>query len=359
MRPCHITIDTDALLHNLARVKHFSPNALVVAMVKANAYGHGVSNVCPIISSHVHHFGVACLEEALTIETLGLKSKILLAEGFFSKEELDLINKHQFSTVIHNQWQLNTLLAAKLKKPVSVWLKHDSGMGRLGFDDSGFLQAYDALTQCSWVNKPLVLMSHMACADEGNNTHTNKQKQSFENLTSSLAGEFSVANSATICAYPELALDYVRPGLMLYGVSPLLGVTANDLKLKPVMHYKSEIIAIKTKHRGESVGYGASWKCEKTAKVAVVAVGYGDGYPWMTKPGAYALVAGHPCPIVGRVSMDMLTVDISEHTSVALGDEVILWGAGLSVEKVASFSNTLSYQLLCHASLRVRPRVTG
>ncbi len=353
MRPAYTTVDAVALKHNLNVVKAFAPKAEVVAMVKANAYGHGVKPVCQALQDKVSYFGVACLEEAVTLRECGFTTPILLIEGFFSKEELDIIAKLNMAIVIHNQWQLSTLLAYPSDKKFDVWLKFDTGMNRLGFSDKEVGLAFAKLSSSPVIQQPIKCMTHFACADELDNEFTLIQLKRFFRLANQFKAPVSLANSAGILAWPDSHGDYVRPGILLYGASPIANKSAASFNLHPVMSLYAHVIAIRQCEKGDSVGYGAIWRSDKKARIACVACGYGDGYPRHLSKDAYVLLNGEPCPIVGRISMDTLSIDVTHMQNVKLNDRVTLWGKGLPAEQVAKWADTISYELLCRAPLRV------
>lgn len=356
MRPTQVFIDTEALTHNVSIVKQYAPRSKIVAMLKANAYGHGLDIVSETLKNTVDMFGVAFIDEALLLRKLGVKTPVLLAEGFFSRDELPLIEAHDLSVVIHNEWQLNTVLEKPLKKKIKVWLKFDAGMHRLGFAETNFMKAYNALSSCDWVHSSIKLMTHLACASEKKHTHTDAQLKHFFQLTRPLNKPLSIANSAAICSRPESHVEYVRPGIMLYGGAPLKNHSAMSLNLKQVMHFQTEIIALRHCKPGGEVGYDATWRSEKNALIATLPVGYGDGYPRHLKRGACVLIDNIRCPVVGLVSMDMITVDVSQIPHVKIADKVTLWNDNLPCQELAEMADTIDYELFCHASLRVTPQ---
>ncbi len=359
-----LLIDNEALLHNVECIKSFLENSSVpvhiIAMVKANAYGHGLKHVSQILEPVVDVLGVACLEEAKALRDIMPNKSIMIMGGVFAKDGWDEVFEGRFDVVVHSFWQIESLLAFSATKPIyqpiNAWLKIETGMHRLGFASEDVLNAYKMLNTCAYINKPIGFMTHFACADELDNPMTQKQIEQFESmmrtLPNHLTAKRSLANSAGIIGWPNARQGYVRPGIMLYGISPFANKTGRDLGLEPVMTFQSHIVAIKTCKMGESVGYGAIWSAAKPAKVGIVAAGYGDGYPRHVTADAKVWIKGKYYPVVGRVSMDMLAIDISEESSVQIGDVVELWGKHLPVEKVASFANTSPYELVTQA----RPR---
>ncbi len=363
-RAAEVRIDLAALRHNLARVREVAPQSWVMAMVKANGYGHGMVRVARALAdASVDALGVASIDEAITLRETGITTPITLLEGFFETAELTLIQQHGFDVVIHHSTQLAILEATSLATPITVWLKVDSGMHRLGFAPEKVAEAWRRLTACRNVRGPVRLMTHLASADDLASQQTSQQLACFESATMDIAAPRSIANSAAILAWPQTHLQWVRPGIMLYGVSPFIndaahgggeGATAVTNNLKPVMTLTSELIAINHYRQGDAIGYAASWVCPHDMPVGVVAMGYGDGYPRHAVSGTPVLVNGKRVPLIGRVSMDMLNVDLSSQPQARIGDPVTLWGDGLPVEEVARCASTIAYQLLCGVTQRVR-----
>lgn len=354
MRPTKIIIDTKALLHNLQRVHTFVPNAKVVAMVKANAYGHGLESVATVLADHVDYFGVALCEEAIRIREMGINTPVLVLEGFFTKDELLWMASHRVDTVIHHLSQVETLISTPLKKDIRVWIKLDSGMHRLGFPKDGFLKTYRALQRCGWVKQPMTMMTHLASASKEKDKQTKSQLSYFKEVTDSLKGPKSVANSAAICSNNLSDTRLVRPGIMLYGGAPLDYKPPSSLGLKPVMTFTTEVMALRVCEKGGTVGYGAIWRSDKKSIIATLPVGYADGYPRYLDNDAYVIIKGQKAPVVGRVSMDMITVDVTHIKDIKQGDTVLLWGPGLPCHEIANCANTIDYDLFAQISTRVR-----
>jgi len=323
-----------------------------MAVVKANAYGHGLLNVANCLAD-ADGFGLARLEEAMALREGGITAKLLLLEGFFRQTDLQTLVEHQIDTVVHNETQLQMLESATLAKPISVWLKIDSGMHRLGFSPEQFQQVYARLTACSNVAKPIHLMSHFSCADEPNNSRTAEQLQVFNDVIAAIPGERSLANSAATLFWPQTQVDWIRPGIALYGVSPVSGDLGCNHGLIPAMDLVSQLIAVRDIIADESVGYGAYWHTKQDTKLGIVAIGYGDGYPRNAPEGTPVWINGRLVPIVGRVSMDMLTVDLGADADDKVGDDAILWGKVLPVETVAEHIGTIAYELVTKLTPRV------
>lgn len=351
-RPTRALIDIEALRANLRRVRAAAPRARVLAVIKANGYGHGLARSAGALRD-ADGFGVVSVEEGLVLREAGAAHPIVLLEGFFEPAELPEIARHRLSVVIHDERQLMTLEQATLPRPLSVWLKIDTGMHRLGFAPAQAENAWRRLRACAAVSSHIRLMTHLACADEPEAPATAEQLRILDEATAGLQGERSIANSAAILRSPATHADWVRPGLMLYGASPFTDTCAAAEGLRPAMSFLSRIIAVNHLRRGDRVGYGGTWVCPEDMAVGVVAVGYGDGYPRHAAPGTPVWLRGRRAPLIGRVCMDMLCVDLRGFTDAGIGDEVELWGPHLPIEDVARSAGTIPYELLCGVAPRV------
>ena len=353
-------IDLAALHANLLAIKAKAPNAKILTVLKANAYGHGLARIAKALSQGdniADAFGVARIDEALALRAAGITSKIVLLEGFFSADELPILAANNLHTVIHNKQQLEAIEQTSLENPLHVWLKVDTGMHRLGVSPEEFAHFYQRLLHCVNVRDNIVLMSHLSCADDTDNSRTEQQISLFNRITHQYTNARTLANSAGICAWPQSHYQWVRPGLMLYGVSPMLPELSLDnkaLSIEPVMTLQASIIAKRTIKAGDSVGYGAAWTAKQETDIGVITIGYGDGYPRHAPNGTPVLVNGRIVPLVGRVSMDMITVDLGSNSQDSIGDIATLWGKGLPVEDVASYATTIPYELLCNITRRVQ-----
>ena len=350
-RPARVIIDLAALRHNYSRVQQLASGSRVVAVVKADAYGHGIVRVARALQQ-ADAFGVACLEEATQLRQAGIEQRILLLEGPYSSEELHSVSELDLDIVVHHHGQIEMLQQADFKAQLTAWLKIDSGMHRLGFDPADVPAALQALNTNEKV-KDIIMMTHLATANEPANGMNQQQLEAFNLAINEFEGECSIANSAATLSFPESHGDWVRPGLMLYGVSPLEDTQATDHDLKPVMTLCSELISVKKIKKGESVGYGASWRCPSDTTIGIVAAGYGDGFPRHARSGTPTLVNGKRATIIGNASMDMLTVDLSAQPSAKVGDSVELWGSALPIEEVAMYADTVPYELLCGVHKRL------
>jgi alanine racemase len=349
----YAVIDLNALLRNLQTLHKMAPKSQILAVIKANAYGHGAVKVAQSLQA-ADAFAVARLDEALLLRNAGITKPIVLLEGFFSACDLATLIDNNLQPVVHSQEQVESILQADLSKPLPVWLKLDTGMHRLGFHPEQFEQIDQQLTSCPNVQQPINLISHFSCADELDNPATSLQLKLFQQQIKTESGLKSLANSAAILSRPEALYDMIRPGLALYGISPFAEKNAEAFALKPVMTLKSRLIAVREHKAGESVGYGGIWTAREDTQLGVVAAGYGDGYPRMAPQGTPVWVNGRLVPIVGRVSMDMLTVDLGRPCHDKVGDEVILWGKNLPAELVAKHIGTIPYELVTKLTSRVK-----
>ncbi len=332
-----------------------TPGRRVAAAVKAEGYGHGLIRVARTLDADA--LAVACIEEALTLREAGIDRPILLLEGIFEAAELPLCARYGFEIALHHSEQVLMLERARLEPPLRVWLKIDTGMHRLGLLPEMVPVIEKRLRGCPAVAPEIGFMSHLARADERDCDATLQQLQIFQAATAGLPGERSLANSAGILGWPQTHFDWVRPGIMLYGASPFVDSLALDEGLRPVMTLSTRLIAIHRQRQGDPVGYGGMWVCPEDMDVGVAAVGYGDGYPRHAPSGTPVLVNGRAAALIGRVSMDMITLDLRQHPAARVGDPVVLWGEGLPVERIAQAAGTISYTLLCGITQRVRVEV--
>jgi alanine racemase len=353
-RPTCAIINLAAWRHNLQTLRQYTPEKKLLAMVKANAYGHDVAVLAPVLKQ-ADALGVACLEEAIGLRQLGLRQPIVLMAGFFSREELALIAHYDLQIVIHQRWQIEALEQCSMEhKALKIWLKINTGMHRLGFPPQELPQIIAKLAGIPQVAKPYGLMSHLAHGSDPQSEHNRNQWQTLLNHSQhELLQDISLANSAGSLQQLTAGQTWLRPGIALYGVSPFPHQSGGDLHLRPVMSLTSAIIAINHCPKGACIGYGGTWRCPEAMPVAVVAIGYGDGYPAAAPAGTPVLVNGQWVPIVGRVSMDMLTIDLRTQPHAQVGDRVVLWGEDLPVERVAKKVGRSPYELLSNLSPRV------
>lgn len=349
MRPIQAIVSAKALQHNLNVVKQHAQNAKIMAVVKANAYGHGLVHVAHALIG-ADAFATLNLSEAIDLREAGVAQELLLLEGVFNEEELCIAASFDIGIVIHNNQQIIMLEHAKLAKPINVHLKMNTGMNRLGFVPSLFTEAYQRLESCENITN-ITLMTHFATADEA--TGIQSAHTRFKEVTFGLTNPVSLANSATILRYPEAHADWVRPGIMLYGATPVATIPAADFGLKPAMQFTSKIIAIQTLTKGDSVGYGATFVADRNMRIGIVACGYADGYPRHASTGTPIAVSGKTTKTLGRVSMDMLACDLTDIPEADIGSVVELWGNIVPVDAVAKASGTVGYELLCAVAPRV------
>jgi alanine racemase len=352
-------VDTGALRHNLGAIRAYAPGAKVMAVVKANAYGHGLVNTALALAD-ADSFAVARLEEGIALRSAGVRAPIVLLEGVFSAEQLAEAAHHGFELVVHDPLQLGLLERHRGVERFVLWLKMDTGMNRLGFRPETFAAAYARLAALAVPALELRAMTHLARADEREQPMTREQVATFEKTLAAagLSGgaqriTTSIGNSAGTLGWPAAHGDWVRPGLALYGVSPFAGETADEHGLRPVMTLETTVLTVRDVKRGETVGYAGAWRAGRDSAIAILAAGYGDGLPRHLDNGTPVLVGGARHPLVGRVSMDMIAVDVTGTTRIVAGSKAIIWGAGLPVEEVARHADTIPYELLCGVSQRV------
>lgn len=348
-----VELDLNALRHNFAQVKRYAPQSKVLAMLKANAYGHG-QTVCALALKDADAFGVARIDEAIALRQAHIQQPVVLMGGITSSEELDIAEQYNIDFIVHDNTQLDLLNAYKGDHQFTVWLKIDTGMRRLGFAPGLALPAYQQLKQHKNVKQPFVVLTHLIAPEKCEQTFTQEQYNLFTQVTADWPEEKSIAKSAAIMAWPKTQLDWVRPGIMLYGISPFIDKSGHDLGLKPVMTLKSQIIRINPCKQGDNLGYGGHWRCPRDMRIGVVAIGYADGYPRHIQDFGPIMVNGHRCGVVGRVAMDLLMVDLTHAPDAAIGDIVTLWGNGLPIEQVALAAQTVPYTLTTAVSTRVK-----
>lgn len=352
-RAARASIDLDAIRHNYRLAKSQAPAARAAAIIKANAYGHGAVQVANALKAEADAFGVACIEEAVELRDAGITQPIVLLEGFFEAGELEYIARNNLWSAVHSPHQVEALARAQLPSPVNVWLKMDSGMHRLGFEPERFHEVYRQLRGLEQVGE-ITLMSHFACADELDRETTRQQIARFDRAVEGIDAPHSLSNSPATLAWPEAHRDWLRPGLMLYGATPFEVEQEQAEKLQAAMTLTTDIIAIHDLQPGDAVGYGAGFVCERPSRIATLAMGYGDGYPRHAVNGTPVVVNGRRAVTAGRVSMDMMTIDITDLPGVAIGDRVELWGKQLPVSEVARYCSTIPYTLLTCLTPRVR-----
>lgn len=355
-RPTTATIHSDALRHNLGVIRAHVAHAgsRVMAMVKANAYGHGLECVARTLKD-ADGFGIASLDDAQRLRGLGMEQPILLLSGFNAAEDLSRLRQLDVQAVIHDHVQIDLLEQAEAGAAIACWLKVDSGMHRLGFAPDQVRAAHARLSALDNVGDDIVLMNHFASADVFGGQQTRTQLRLFDDCTVGLSGPRSLANSSAVLGWPDTHADWVRPGGALYGLSVTDGKCGADFGLRPAMTLSTRLVAVHRIGKGERIGYSATWECPEDMDVGVAAIGYGDGYPRSVPAGTPVLVNGRRAAVVGRVSMDLMTIDLRGHPEARPGDEVVLWGdEALPVETIATAVGTISYEPTCQITPRVR-----
>jgi alanine racemase len=352
-RPTSATIHADALRHNLSQIRVRAPTSRVMAVVKADGYGHGLERVARALAG-ADSFGVAALSDAERLRAAGLSQPIVLLSGFDEPDDLPQLRRLNVETVVHHATQLQILEQAVPGAPIRCWLKLDTGMHRLGFAPEHVREAYVRLVAMPAVADDIVLMNHFASSDEFTQPQTRQQLRVFAEATAGLPGARSLANSAAVLGWPDAHFDWVRPGGALYGISVVEGTSGADFGLRPAMTLATRLIAVNRIAKGERIGYSATWQCPEDMPVGVAAIGYGDGYPRHVPAGTPVLVNGRRADIIGRVSMDLMTIDLRTQPDAKPGDPVVLWGEGLPVETIAAAAGTIGYEPVCSITRRVR-----
>lgn len=348
-----VVINQRAIRHNLQQIRYRSPKSHLIAIVKANAYGHGILEIAYMLHD-VEYFGVSRIGEALILRSGGISKPILLLEGFISSKDLPVLVEQNIETVVHSGEQLTALEQAELAHPIQVWMKLDIGMHRLGVRLEQAENFYQRLCSCHNVSQPVNLISHLSCADEPRSEDAIQQMGRFNRFSRGKKGKRSIASSIGTLLWPNSDNDWIRPGIILYGVWPLdIRNGGINSCLHPVMTLKSSLIAVREHLSGESVGYNGSWVSQRNTRLGVVAIGYGDGYPRSASNGTPVWLNGREVPIVGFVSMDMLSVDLGPNATDQVGDEVILWGPELPAERIAICSGISVYELITRLTQRV------
>lgn len=351
-RATRASISTAALESNLEAIRRRAPRSRVMAVLKANAYGHGLEAAARALAG-ADAFAVACVEEALRIRAAGLPNPVILLEGAFHPDDLRVAERERFELVVHTPEQIDYFDHYR-GAPLTVWFKLDTGMNRLGFKPGQAEAAWRRLQAIDAVAKPLRFMTHLANADLRDAETTRAQCERFAAFIGAQPGERSLCNSAGTLAFPEAHADWVRPGLIMYGVSPFEDRTGPEEGMRPAMTVSTRLIAVKTAQRGERVGYGGHWTAARDTRYGIAAIGYGDGYPRHAGNGTPVLVNGRRAPLIGRVSMDMIAVNLEQQPEAKVGDPVVLWGEGLPVEEIARHAGTIPYELLCGVTQRVK-----
>ncbi len=354
MKAVTAEINLKALVHNVNVIRGMVPESKIVAVVKANAYGHGLYTVADTLKDQVDAFAVARIDEALSLRQRGIKKPIILLEGFFEQADVPLIAQYDLLTAVHDLEQVEAIEKAQVEKPIGCWMKIDVGMHRLGASPDEISEMKSRLESCPNVKQPLGLISHLSVADTPEFFDYNREQiDYFLEVAKDFKGDLCLANSAGILFWPKSHTKWVRPGVILYGISPFADRVGSDFQLEPVMTLRSSLIAIRKIKKGAKVGYGAAWTAPCDTTLGIVSTGYGDGYPRTAPNGTPVWVNGRIVPSVGHVCMDMMFVDLGPNAQDKIGDKVVLWGKEVPVEKVAALCGTIPYELVCHIMPRV------
>ncbi len=345
------------LRHNYAMANRWAPHSQNMAVIKANAYGHGAIEVANELESDVPAFGVAIFEEAIALRANEIKKPILVLQGVRNKHELIKASDLSIWLTVHNLEQLELILNTPLETAVTVWLKLDTGMHRLGLNQLEFEETLESIAGCPWIDDQYVISSHFSCASELGSPEPAAQLDRFNSMLEAAnlpeACQKSLANSPAIVSLPESNFSWNRPGLLLYGLPLFDQPHSTDALLRPVMTFETEVVAIRAVDKGESVGYGKQWTAKRLSIIATLSVGYGDGYPRQARNGTPVLIHGQRAPLAGVVSMDLISVDITDIDGVKIGDKAELWGANLCANEVAGYAGTIGYDLVTGVSSRV------
>lgn len=335
------------------RLRQTASPARVMAVVKADGYGHGLERVARALDK-ADAFGVACIADGQRLRATGIRQRIVVLSGIDEPADIAEMHRLGLESVVHHSSQIEWLAADSDPRPLRVWLKIDSGMHRLGFAPAEVVNAYRRLQSLPNVDADIGVMTHFANSDAVADDQTPIQIQRFEEISSQLSGAHSLANSAAVLEWPQSRGDWVRPGGLLYGISVIAGSHGSQLGFRPAMTLTSKLVAINRVNKGEAVGYAGDWICPEDMDIGVVQIGYGDGYPRSAPSGTPLLLNGRRTGIVGRVSMDLISVDLRKHGDARVGDPVMLWGDGLPVEEIATHAGTIGYELTCGMTRRVR-----
>ncbi|MFT3931289.1 MAG: alanine racemase [Spongiibacteraceae bacterium] len=349
LNTARVLIDLSAIRHNLAVVRKLCPHSKVMAMIKADAYGHGILPVAKALTA-ADGFAVARLDEALQLRRAGIEQRILLLGTLLDSDELHLCSKLNIDVTAHDAESVQLIDIVAAQHPLRVWLELDSGMHRLGLAPDAFENADRQLHNNPGISE-LLHWTHFSDAEDLRNDINDQQLALLQTSRAQQQSAVSIANSASIIGRADTHADWVRPGLMLYGINPIKKIDPHQLHI--AMHVRANVVAIRSIKKGESVGYNRTWTAQRDSIIATIGIGYGDGYPRHARNGTPVWLNGNCVPLAGRVSMDSITVDITDHADIKLGDEAELWGANLSADIVAHHAHTISYELFTGVTARV------
>ena len=351
-RNCVASIDLNAIKKNYLYAKSLAPKSNAIAVIKGNAYGHGAIKVASHLETSADCFGVACIEEALDLTNAGILTvPILLLEGVFEESELSLVDRNSFWMVVCNTAQIEWILKSKPTNKYDIFVKIDTGMGRLGFQEEDSIKVISDLEKSNNVRK-ITLMTHFSSADNQESDSTKTQINKFNEIIETKQNNQSLSNSAAIMSFTETHREFTRPGIMLYGSSPF-SFDEKPNELIPAMTLETSLISLKKFKSGDTIGYGQRYVCKKDTLIGVAAIGYADGYPRSAKDGTPVYINGGIARLAGRVSMDMITVDLTGIKSPQIGDRVELFGSNVSIDEVAQYCNTISYEIFSQITSRV------
>jgi alanine racemase len=350
-RHSRVSIDLSAIRYNYQKLKTLSGDSQLIAVVKADAYGHGAIQVAKALPN-ADAFAVAAVGEAVSLRESGITQKILIMGGFISQAELQTCIDLQLDPIIHQQFHIDCLRDNPSLNQIQVWMKVDSGMGRLGFSANSVNNAIEQLKKISTLGQ-LRMMSHFASADEVDNDQTEAQMKTINNLKLD-EYEWGISNSAGIIGWPQLHKTWVRSGIAMYGANPMSNRKQVPLNLRPAMTMTTSVLSVNPHNKGDVIGYAGSYTCPEDMTIAVIAAGYADGYPRLKTKSSQINIQGQLCNIVGRVSMDMITVDISALKGVKVGDEVCLFGVNPEAEDIADDSLTIAYEIFCNVGAHAK-----
>ncbi len=347
------TIHLGALRDNLRRLRELAGAARIMAVVKADGYGHGLERVARVLAE-ADAFGVACIADGQRLRAAGVRQRIVVLSGIDEAADIAEMHRLGLESTVHHESQIDWLASDPDPRPLKVWLKIDSGMHRLGFAPGKVRAARERLLALPNVERDIGLMTHFANSDVFGDEQTIAQIECFESIAADLPGEQTLANSAAVLGWPQARGQWIRPGGVLYGISVVAGASGSAFGFRPAMTLSSKLVAINRIGKGEPIGYAATWRCPEDMDIGVVQIGYGDGYPRSAESGTPVLINGRRASIVGRVSMDLITIDLREHEDARVGDSVVLWGKDLPVEEIAMHAGTIGYELVCGMTRRVR-----
>jgi alanine racemase len=345
-------LSSENLRHNIRVIRERAPKSQMMVMLKANAYGHGIRSTATRIDNLVDFMGVARFDEGLILRKIGIKTPICIMQGVYTQEHVIIAACNNFDLIVHDKTQIDCL-DTDVPRKINIWLKVDTGIGRLGFSTHEVLSVYQKLRSLNSVGT-ITLTSHFACADDIDHPLNARQMHVFHQLGIDFPGPKSLANSAGIFNFPNSHYDVVRPGMAVYGISPIKDMVGSELGLKPVMNLMTQVMSVREVAAGTTIGYGARSQAIKPIILATIAIGYGDGYPRSVPDGTKILIKNKICELIGRISMDMTTINLMHNTQVKCGDIATLWGENLPLEYIAKSINGSSYDIITNVQLRVK-----